>query len=69
MIIERIRPWVQGKKVRDPWIWQRGKIYLECTEKAGLLLFVDVADSGRRRKEKPEGNQKAGSPDRIIRNV
>ena len=37
MMIERIRPWVQGKKVLILGFGTRGKIYLECTEKAGLL--------------------------------
>ena len=53
MMIERIRPWVQGKGP-DPWIWQRGKIYLECTEKLDCCSFVDVADMAEP-KEKPEG--------------
>ena len=56
MMIERIRPWVQGKGP-DPWIWQRGKIYLECTEKAGLLLFRRCGRYGRT-EGKAGGDQK-----------
>ena len=54
MIIERIRPWVQGKKVLILGFGREGKSTWNVLKKLDCCSFVDVADMAEA-KEKPEG--------------
>lgn len=54
MMIERIRPWVQGKKVLILGFGREGKSTWNVLKKLDCCSFVDVADMAEA-KEKPEG--------------
>ena len=54
MMIERIRPWVQGKKVLILGFGREGKSTWNVLKKLDCCSFVDVADMAEP-KEKPEG--------------
>ena len=54
MMIERIRPWVRGKKVLILGFGREGKSTWNVLKKLDCCSFVDVADMAQP-KEKPEG--------------
>ena len=57
MMIERIRPWVQGKKVLILGFGREGKSTWNVLKKLDCCSFVDVADMGRT-EGKAGGDQK-----------